>query len=186
MTTSVFAAGMTPAINGGDGTNEVYTKDGSSIFLGGRAEFRGDFIGSDTGGDIEGTMADKSRARINIGGMSEITDSFSAFGFYEAEQVTTGDTGLAQRYAYVGLMGDFGAISFGKQNTANVQLSNMSDIGTYTCDQKAFIAAGNEQQTIFRTLVNSTLYVSKQVISPESKKTLMVMACQQSIVSRLV
>ncbi len=135
-----------PAINGGDSTNEVYTTDSASIFLGGRAEFRGDFIGTDSGDEIDGTMKDSSRARINIGGVSNISDSLSAFGFYEAEQATDG-TDLSQRYAYVGLMGHLGAVSFGKQNTANVQLSNMSDIGTYTGDQKAFIEAGNEKQT---------------------------------------
>lgn len=146
VTMGASAAGSTPAVNGGDETNEVYTRGDTSFFLGGRAEFRGDFIGTDTGDDIDGTMADKSRARINIGGVSAISDSLSAFGFYEAEQATDGSE-LSQRYAYVGLMGNYGAVSFGKQNTANVQLSNMSDIGTYTGDQKAFIAAGNEQQT---------------------------------------
>ncbi|MCG9702994.1 porin [Vibrio natriegens] len=145
ITTGAYA--NSPAINGGDSTNEVYTTDGASIFLGGRAEFRGDFIGTDSGDEIDGTMADSSRVRINIGGMSNISDSLSAFGFYEAEQTTGENADLTQRYAYVGLMGHLGAVSFGKQNTANVQLSNMSDIGTYTGDQKAFIDAGNEQQT---------------------------------------
>lgn len=144
--TGTYAANYTPAVNGGDGTNEVYTTEGASLFLGGRAEFRGDFIGTDTGEKIDGTMDDKSRVRINIGGVSEISDSLSAFGFYEAEQATDGSD-LNQRYAYVGLKGHYGAFAFGKQNTANVQLSNMSDIATYTGDQKAFIAAGNEQQT---------------------------------------
>ncbi|WP_425669053.1 porin [Vibrio owensii] len=145
ITTGAYA--NSPTINGGDSTNEVYTTDGASIFLGGRAEFRGDFIGTDSGDEIDGTMADSSRARINIGGVSNISDSLSAFGFYEAEQSTGEGADLKQRYAYAGLMGRLGAMSFGKQNTANVQLSDMSDIGTYTGDQKAFIDAGDEQQT---------------------------------------
>ncbi|HHC7130282.1 TPA: porin [Vibrio parahaemolyticus] len=147
VTAGAYAAGSTPVINGGDGTNEIYTRGDTSFFLGGRAEFRGDFVGTDTGDDIDGTMADKSRARINIGGVSAISESLSAFGFYEAEQATADDSELSQRYAYVGLMSNYGAVSFGKQNTANVQLSNMSDIATYTGDQKAFLDAGNEQQT---------------------------------------
>ncbi|HCE2683094.1 TPA: porin [Vibrio parahaemolyticus] len=146
ITTATYAASTTPAVNGGDGTNEVYTTEGTSISLGGRAEFRGDFIGTDTGEKIDGTMDDRSRVRINIGGVSQISDSLSAFGFYEAEQATDGSD-LNQRYAYVGLAGRYGAFTFGKQNTANVQLSDMSDIGTYTGDQKAFIDAGDEQQT---------------------------------------
>ncbi|MCP5705760.1 anion-selective porin, partial [Klebsiella pneumoniae] len=38
-----------------------------------------------------------------------------------------------------------GSLSFGRQNTAGVQISDMSDIGTFTGDQKAFVSAGNEQ-----------------------------------------
>ncbi|HHC7130479.1 TPA: hypothetical protein ACN37W_004312 [Vibrio parahaemolyticus] len=52
VTAGAYAAGSTPVVDGGDGTNETYTRDDSSFFLGGRAEFRGDFVGTDTGDDI--------------------------------------------------------------------------------------------------------------------------------------
>ncbi|MGF1777710.1 porin [Vibrio nomapromontoriensis] len=130
---------------------EVYNSEGTSLKIGGRAEFRGDFIGN-SGKEIEGTMANKSRFRINVGGETQITDNLTGFGFYEAEQgvESTGDKKaeieLKQRYMYAGIGTQFGDISFGKQDTAGVQISQMSDAGQiWTGGQKEFINAGNEQ-----------------------------------------
>ncbi|MGF1750186.1 porin [Vibrio cionasavignyae] len=141
---AVMASGSTLAA-------EVYNSEGTSLKIGGRAEFRGDFIGN-SGKEIEGTMANKSRFRINVGGETQITDNLTGFGFYEAEQgvASTGDkkaeTALKQRYMYAGIGTQFGDISFGKQDTAGVQISQMSDAGQiWTGGQKAFINAGNEQ-----------------------------------------
>ncbi len=44
----------------------VYSSDGTELKIGGRAEFRGDFIGSG-GKEIGGTMKNKSRVRLNVG-----------------------------------------------------------------------------------------------------------------------
>ncbi|GAA5647068.1 porin [Vibrio proteolyticus] len=166
------ATDFSPAVNGGDNTNAIYSADGANLFLGGRAEFRGDFNGNEDGSDIDGTMADKSRVRLNVGGTTQITDTLSGFGFYEAEQTTKSandDSKFQQRYAYVGLMGTYGAVSFGRQNTAGVQISDMSDIATYTGDQKAFIYAGNEQinNTIAYTGQFDALTVKASVIAGE-------------------
>lgn len=43
----------------------VYKNDGTELKVGGRVEFRGDFIGSD-GAEVEGSMEDQSRARLNL------------------------------------------------------------------------------------------------------------------------
>ena len=130
---------------------EVYNSDGTSLKIGGRAEFRGDFIGNG-GKEIDGTMANKSRVRINVGGETQISDGLTGFGFYEAEQgvLSTGDnakeTKFNQRYMYAGIGTQLGDISFGKQDTAGVQISQMSDNGQiWTGAQKTFIAAGDEQ-----------------------------------------
>lgn len=151
-THSANAAEFSPAVNGGDDTNEIYTADRSALFLGGRAEFRGDFNGKESGEKISGSMEDNSRIRLNIGGTTQISDSLYGFGFYEAEQATSDNSGdsnneLQQRYAYVGLKGSFGALSFGRQNTANVQIADMSDIATFTGSQKSFIDYADEQQS---------------------------------------
>lgn len=141
------AADFSPAVNGGDNTNAIYSTDSANLFLGGRAEFRGDFDGKESGEDIDGSMEDSSRIRLNVGGTTQITDTLSGFGFYEGEQKTGDDSDFEQRYAYVGLKGSYGALSFGRQDTANVQLSNMSDVAIFTGSQKSFIGYGDEQQT---------------------------------------
>ncbi|WED22422.1 porin [Vibrio sp. JC009] len=123
---------------------EVYNENGTKLNIGGRAEFRGDFIGKSSGEEIEGTMSDASRFRLNVGGETQITEELTGFGFYEGEQRQSAD--LKQRYTYAGLKGNFGAVSFGRQDTAAVQISNMSDMTTFTGGQKAFIDASNEQQ----------------------------------------
>ncbi|GAL16990.1 putative outer membrane protein [Vibrio maritimus] len=147
LASAVFAA----MVSGSALAAEVYNADGTTLKIGGRAEFRGDFIGS-KGVEIPGSMENNSRFRINVGGETQITDGLTGFGFYEAEQGVTssGDnsatTSLKQRYMYAGIGTQFGAISFGKQDTAGVQISQMSDDGQiWTGDQKKFIAAGDEQ-----------------------------------------
>ncbi|MCK6262400.1 porin [Vibrio sp. ZSDE26] len=141
----VAAAGTT-----GAHAANVYSQDGTDLNIGGRAEFRGDFIGN-SGKEIEGTMANKSRFRLNVGGSTQISDTLSGFGFYEGEQgvKSSGDNeandSFKQRYMYAGLKGDFGSVSFGRQDTAAVQISQMSDVTTFTGAQKEFIDAGNEQ-----------------------------------------
>ncbi|USD66943.1 porin [Vibrio sp. SCSIO 43136] len=132
----------------------VYSDDTTELKIGGRAEFRGNFSSG-----IEGTMENKSRARLNAKGKTKITEDLTGFAKWEAEQSTgsSGDSSeitteendtnssFKQRYMFVGLGTNFGDVSFGKQDTAPVQISGMSDIGTYTGAQKEFIAAGNEQ-----------------------------------------
>lgn len=150
LASAVFAA----MVSGSALAAEVYNADGTSLKIGGRAEFRGDFIG-DKGAEIEGSMKNNSRFRINVGGETQITDGLTGFGFYEAEQGvnSSGDNSrgskgsqLNQRYMYAGIDTQFGAVSFGRQDTAGVQISQMSDDGQiWTGDQKKFINAGDEQ-----------------------------------------
>ncbi|MEZ8823619.1 porin [Vibrio amylolyticus] len=145
----VAAAGST-----GAHAANVYSADGTELNVGGRAEFRGDFIGKSENGritEVDGTMKNSSRFRLNVGGTTQISDTLSGFGFYEGEQGVTSsadnsaDKDFKQRYMYAGLQGDFGAVSFGRQDTAAVQISQMSDVTTFTGAQKEFINAGNEQ-----------------------------------------
>ncbi|WP_299690795.1 porin [uncultured Vibrio sp.] len=151
MKKAVLASAVVAAlVSGSSLAATVYSSDGTELKIGGRAEFRGDFIGSG-GEEIEGTMENKSRFRLNVGGTTEITSDLSGFGFYEAEQGVNSSadddetTNFKQRYMYAGFSGDFGAVSVGRQDTAAVQISDMSDVTIYSGDQKAFINAGNEQ-----------------------------------------
>lgn len=152
MKKAVLASAVVAAmVSGSTLAAEVYSKDGTTLKVGGRAEFRGDFQGKSSGKELEGTMDNKSRFRLNVGGDTQISDNLTGFGFYEAEQLVGNSSGnegtkeFKQRYMYAGIGTQFGAFSFGKQDTANVQVSKMTDIGTHTNTNKDFISAGDEQ-----------------------------------------
>ncbi|GAA5645857.1 porin [Vibrio proteolyticus] len=176
---AISTAILTALVSGSSLAATVYSNDGTELKIGGRAEFRGDFNGAEDGKDIEGTMKNKSRVRVNVVGSTQISDSLSGFGKYEAEQsvLSSGDkdanTEFKQRYAFAGLKGDFGSVSAGRQDTAGVQISDMSDIGTYTGDQKAFINAGNEQinNTFAYGYNTDTLSIKASFIAGEEKDT---------------
>jgi predicted porin len=152
MKKAVLASAVVAAMVSGSAlAAEVYSKDGTTLKVGGRAEFRGDFQGKDSGDELEGTMSNESRFRLNVGGETQITDNLTGFGFYEAQQSVgnsagnDGEKNFKQRYMYAGIGTQFGAFSFGKQDTANVQISKMTDIGIHTNTNKNFINAGDEQ-----------------------------------------
>ncbi|MFA0544290.1 porin, partial [Vibrio sp. 10N.222.52.B7] len=128
MKKAVLASAVVAAlVSGSSLAATVYSSDGTELKIGGRAEFRGDFIGSG-GKEIDGTMKNKSRVRLNVGGTTEITSDLSGFGFYEAEQGVNSSAdndetdNFKQRYMYAGLEGNFGAVSVGRQDTAAAQI----------------------------------------------------------------
>ncbi|OXX36517.1 porin [Vibrio sp. V09_P4A23P171] len=177
--TTIATAILTALVSGSSFAATVYKADGNELKVGGRAEFRGDFGGDDKGKEIEGTMKNKSRARLNITGSTEISDSLKGFATYEAEQTVNSsasndkNSDFNQRYLFAGLQADFGAISVGRQDTAGVQISQMSDIGTYTGAQKEFINAGNEQinNTFLYAGTFDALNVKASFIAGEEKDT---------------
>ncbi|WP_146441851.1 porin [Vibrio kanaloae] len=176
---TLIALAIAATVSAGANAANVYSQDGTELNVGGRAEFRGDFIGNG-GEEIEGTMANNSRFRLNVGGTTEINESLSGFGFYEAEQTVNSssdndaNSDFKQRYMFAGLQGNFGAVSFGRQDTAAVQISQMSDVTTFTGAQKEFISAGNEQinNTILYTgnFVDA-LTVKASLVAGEEKDT---------------
>jgi predicted porin len=153
MKMAAIATAITTALVSGSAlAAEVYNSDGTSLSIGGRAEFRGDFQGQDTGDELSGTMNNKSRFRLNVGGETQITNDLKGIAFYEAEQTVendgsnTGQTQFKQRYMYAGLSSNVGDVTFGKQDAATVQISQMSDtITTHSGIQKTYIRAGDEQ-----------------------------------------
>lgn len=161
MKKAVLASAVVSALMSGMvGAAEVYNSEGTSLDVGGRMEFRGDFGGDDSGKKIDGSMKNKSRARLSIKGKTEISENLTGFGKYEVEHAVNDSAGkddgtnvavsdktnFKQRYMFAGLDTQFGAVSFGKQDTAGVIISQMSDNGQiYTGIQKEFINAGNEQ-----------------------------------------
>lgn len=130
--TSAFASAATTAAT-------VYQNDDTKFSIGGRAEVRGVF--SD---DVKGTMADKSRARINFGGETKIAEGLTGFGFMEYEMKPEAEA--KNRYLYAGLGTNFGDFSYGRQDTSNVMISDMTDIASYHSGIQKIIGAAKDKQ----------------------------------------
>jgi outer membrane protein OmpU len=87
----------------------------------------------------DGKVEDKSRVRLNFLGKVEIQDGLYGVGFYEGE-FTTSDNGgatdsdsdsLTNRYAYAGLGGAFGEVTYGKNDGALGVITDFTDIMAY-------------------------------------------------------
>lgn len=123
---AVSAAAMAAGANAG----EIYNQDGTSLALGGRAEARLSLK--------DGKAEDKTRVRINVLGKTQINDSLYGVGFYEG-QFTTSDEGdidsnssdLTTRYAYAGIGGNFGEVTYGKNEGALGVITDFTDIMAY-------------------------------------------------------
>ncbi|MDN2482573.1 porin [Vibrio agarivorans] len=125
----------------------VYSNDGTELSIGGRVEFRGDFIGDADGAEVDGTMSDASRMRFNFKGKTEITNGLSAFGVYEGEQRFS-ENNIRQRYMYAGLDTEVGAFSFGKQDHASVIISDLTDITEFSGVQQAIDASSDKEDSV--------------------------------------
>ena len=121
----------------------VYKDDVSELKIGGRAEAR--FNVSDNNEDANNsTFKDKSRARVNLKGKTQLNDTLYGFGKYEAEMDT--DEDITNRYVFAGLGGAFGAVSYGKQDSAQVQITDLTDtMATFGADA-ADLVAGNKDK----------------------------------------
>ncbi|EAS64231.1 porin [Photobacterium angustum] len=107
----------------------VYQDDDKSLSIGGRAEARFNLSDANKGDDGTGNaFKDKSRARINLKGKAKINDQVTAFGKYEAEISDSSDSTVKSRYVFAGFDTQAGAFSYGKQDSAQVMLTDYTDI----------------------------------------------------------
>ncbi|EGA66860.1 porin [Vibrio brasiliensis] len=129
--TLIALAVSAAAVATGANAAEIYSQDGNSIEMGGRAEARLSLK--------DGKAEDNSRVRLNFLGKAQITDGLYGVGFYEGE-FTTADNGgetdsnsdsLTNRYAYAGLGGAFGEITYGKNDGALGVITDFTDIMAY-------------------------------------------------------
>ncbi len=119
------------AVSTGANANELYNQDGNSLTMGGRAEARMSIQ--------DGKADDKSRVRLNFLGKTMINDSLYGVGFYEGEFTTSdstatdGDNGsdLDNRYTYAGIGGNFGEITYGKNDGSLGVITDFTDIMAY-------------------------------------------------------
>jgi predicted porin len=140
----IASAVLSALVSGSALAANVYSADGTELSVGGRAEFRGDFSDS-----VEGTMEDKSRARLNVKGATEISDGLSAFGVWEGEQATGGKTGFTNRYLYAGISTNGGDLSVGRQDMAAVLVTDMTDITEFSGIQQYIDAGSDKEDSVF-------------------------------------
>lgn len=140
----IASAVLSALVSGSALAANVYSADGTELSIGGRAEFRGDFTDA-----VEGTMEDKTRARLNVKGSTQINDDLSAFAFYEGEQSTGGKTGLSNRYMYAGVGTSIGDFSVGRQDMAAVIVSDMTDITEFSGLQQEIDASSDKEDSVF-------------------------------------
>ncbi|MEZ9460421.1 porin [Vibrio splendidus] len=131
-----------------DGTS-VYSSNGTSLEIGGRAEARLSLK--------DGKAEDKTRVRLNFLGKVEIQDGLYGVGFYEGEFVSNpydiyDDNGdkvgttdsLDNRYTYAGIGGTFGEVTYGKNDGALGVITDFTDIMSYHGNTAAYkIAAAD-------------------------------------------
>ena len=142
--TLLATAILTGLVSATAGAATVYDKDGTTLKVGGRAEVRG--LISDS---VDGTMKDKSRARINFKGQTQITEDLTGFGVMEYE-IKSGASEVSNRYLYAGLRTAAGDFSYGRQDTAGVQVSDMTDIAsTHSGIQQYIDSASDKENNTF-------------------------------------
>ncbi|MBF4282471.1 MULTISPECIES: porin OmpU [Vibrio] len=129
---AVSAAAVVTGVNAG----ELYNQDGTSLEMGGRAEARLSLK--------DGKAEDKTRVRLNFLGKVAINDSLYGVGFYEGE-FTTADDGkadqkgdLENRYTYAGIGGNFGEVTYGKNDGALGVITDFTDIMSYHGNSAAY------------------------------------------------
>lgn len=130
----------------------IYNEDGTTLKIGGRVEVRADFLGDDFE-ETEGSISDQSRARINFGGKTQLTDEITGFGFMEYE-IKDGED-VKNRYLFAGFGTKVGDFSYGRQDSANVQISDMTDIASYHSGIQQVLDASSDKQN------NTFLYSNK-------------------------
>ncbi|MFA0471701.1 porin [Vibrio sp. 10N.222.51.E8] len=109
----------------------VYSSNGTSLEIGGRAEARLSMK--------DGKAEDKTRVRLNFLGKVEIQDGLYGVGFYEGEFTTAENGGstdnndgdITNRYTYAGIGGDFGEVTYGKNDGALGVITDFTDIMSY-------------------------------------------------------
>ncbi|TKE94925.1 porin [Vibrio sp. F12] len=126
-----------------DGTS-VYSSNGTSLEIGGRAEARLSLK--------DGKAQDNSRVRLNFLGKVEIQDGLYGVGFYEGEYTTADSDATAtdngsdidHRYTYAGIGGTFGEVTYGKNDGALGVITDFTDIMSYHGNSAAYkIAAAD-------------------------------------------
>ncbi|OCH37858.1 hypothetical protein A6D99_13450 [Aliivibrio fischeri] len=110
---------------------ELYKDEAQSIEMGGRAEARLSMK--------DAKASDESRIRLNFKGTTQITDGLYGVGFWEGEFKTNENGGVdsdatssvVNRYMFAGIGGNFGEVTYGKNDGALGVITDFTDIMAY-------------------------------------------------------
>lgn len=114
---------------------EIYKGADQTLEMGGRAEARLSVK--------DGDVADNTRIRLNVKGTTQISDGLYGVGFWEGEFTTAenggvdGNSNLDSRYAYAGMGGNFGEVTYGKNDGALGVITDFTDIMAYAGNSAA-------------------------------------------------
>lgn len=116
---------------------EIYKGADQTLEMGGRAEARLSVK--------DGDVADNTRIRLNVKGTTQISDGLYGVGFYEGEFTnnekggvdTTNGSNLDNRYTYAGIGGNFGEVTYGKNDGALGVITDFTDIMAYAGNSAA-------------------------------------------------
>jgi predicted porin len=123
----------------------VYDQDDTQLKVGGRAEARAN-ISDNNETATDSSFEDKSRARINLKGKTKINDSLGAFGTYEVEIGSGNNNTVNTRYLFAGLSTNVGNFSYGQQDSAQVMLTDYTDILATFGGDAADLTTGNKDK----------------------------------------
>ncbi len=122
----------------------VYKDDTSELKIGGRAEARFN-VSDNNESATDSAFKDKSRARVNLSGKTKLDNGLYGFGKYEAEMDT--DEEITNRYVFAGIGGNFGEFSYGKQDSAQVQITDFTDtMATFGADAADLISGNKDKR----------------------------------------
>ncbi|ASK78369.1 hypothetical protein CF386_04780 [Paraphotobacterium marinum] len=137
MKKTLLAVALTAVTAGTAHAATVYDQDGTSLQIGGFVEARAEMEKNPTSFDSNdysypttnsmSNVNDESRFRLNMTGKSMINDTLYGIGFAELE-FDVGSSNVDTRYVYAGIGGDFGQVTYGKQDGALDVITDFTDI----------------------------------------------------------
>ncbi|SHE40854.1 porin [Vibrio gazogenes] len=142
---------LTVLVSGSSMAATVYDSKGTTLKVGGRAEARFN-LSDENESATKSNFKDKSRARVNLVGKTALSDDLYGFGKYEAELNNSDSKGdgdgdnLTNRYFYAGMGTSIGEFSYGKQDSAQVQVTNFTDLMNTFDEEAADLIGGNKDK----------------------------------------
>nr|WP_269808537.1 hypothetical protein [Enterovibrio nigricans] len=149
LTTIAFLISST--ISFGAQAVNIYKTADASLDIGGRVEPRFNISdANELNSSSSSSFDDISRARLYIDGKTKVTDNIHVFGYYNGEMYS-GSSDIKNRYMYAGIGTAYGAFSYGIQDSAQVIVTNVTDIMETFGGNSADILNGNadEQENNF-------------------------------------